>query len=402
MSVKDKNIIIGVSGGIAAYKIPLLVRLLKKAGANVQVLMTPAAHDFVTPVTLATLSGRPVLTEFVKDNTGSWHNHVSLGMWADLMVFAPVTANTLAKMANGQADNFLLAVYMSAKCPVMIAPAMDLDMYAHPATKANLDKLQSYGYHIIPATKGELASGLTGYGRMEEPENIFTRIQDFFAKKNDLAGKKVLVTAGPTYESIDPVRFIGNHSSGKMGIAIAEEAAERGAEVVLVLGPTHLQASHPNIRTVKVQNAAQMYEAVHKEFGNADITVMAAAVADFTPEQTAGQKIKKSGDVMTLKLKATKDILASLGQKKTKNQILIGFAMETENEKANALKKLRKKNLDFIVLNSLREKNAGFKHDTNRVTILTKSGDIIDYPLKTKKEVAADILDLVNEFQVAE
>ena len=400
MSVKDKNIIIGVSGGIAAYKIPLLVRLLKKAGANVQVLLTPAAHDFVTPVTLSTLSERPVLTEFKKDTTSSWNNHVSLGLWADLMVFSPVTANTLGKMATGQADNFLLAVYMSAKCPVMIAPAMDLDMYAHPATKANLDKLQSYGYDIIPATKGELASGLTGYGRMEEPENIFSRIQDFFTRKNDLADKKVLVTAGPTYESIDPVRFIGNHSSGKMGIAIAEEAAERGAEVVLVLGPTRLQASHPNIHTIRVQSAAQMYEAVHKEFDNADITIMAAAVADFTPEQIAGQKIKKSGDAMTLKLKATKDILASLGQKKSGNQILIGFAMETENEKANALKKLRKKNLDFIVLNSLREKNAGFKHDTNKVSILTKAGDIIDYPLKMKREVAGDIFDLVYELKV--
>ena len=395
MSVKDKNIIIGVSGGIAAYKIPLLVRMLKKAGANVQVLMTPAAHDFVTPVTLSTLSGRPVLTDFIKDDTGSWNNHVSLALWADLMVFAPVTANTLAKMAHGQADNFLLAVYMSGKCPVMIAPAMDLDMYAHPSTKANLEKLQSYGYDIIPATEGELASGLTGYGRMEEPENIFARINDFFKKKTDLTGKKVLVTAGPTYESIDPVRFIGNHSSGKMGIAIAEEATARGAEVVLVLGPTHLQATHPNIQTIKVQNAAQMYEAVHKEFDTADITVMAAAVADFTPEQTAAQKIKKTGDAMTLSLKATKDILASLGQKKNDNQILIGFAMETENEKANALKKLQKKNLDFIVLNSLREKNAGFKHDTNKVSILTKTGKVIDYPLKTKKAVAGDIFDLV-------
>ncbi len=395
MSVKDKNIIIGISGSIAAYKIPLLVRLLKKAGANVQIVMTPAAYDFVTPVTLSTLSGSPVLSEFIKDRTGSWNNHVSLALWADLMVFAPVTANTLAKMVTGQADNFLLAVYMSAKCPVMIAPAMDLDMYAHPATKANLDKLQSYGYHIIPATKGELASGLTGYGRMEEPEKIFKRINDYFAGKKDLTGKKVLVTAGPTYEAIDPVRFIGNHSSGKMGIAIAEEAAERGADVVLILGPTHLQANHPNIRTVKVQNAAQMYDAVHREFDNANITIMAAAVADFTPEQTAGQKIKKTGDTMNLKLKPTKDILASLGQKKSGNQILIGFAMETENEKDNALKKLRKKNLDFIVLNSLREKNAGFKHDTNKVSILTKNGDVIDYPLKTKKEVAKDIFDLI-------
>ena len=394
MSIKDKNIIIGVSGGIAAYKIPLLVRMLKKAGANVQILMTPAAHDFVTPVTLSTLSGRPVLTDFIKDDTGSWNNHVSLALWADLMVFAPVTANTLAKMAYGQVDNFLLAVYLSGKCPVMIAPAMDLDMYAHPATQANLEKLRSYGYNIIPATKGELASGLTGYGRMEEPENIFKHINDFFKKKSELIGKKVLVTAGPTYESIDPVRFIGNHSSGKMGIAIAKEAAARGAEVVLVLGPTHFHVNHPNIRTVKVQNAAQMYDAVNKEFNTADITIMAAAVADFTPEQTATEKIKKKGDVMTLTLKPTRDILASLGQKKSSNQILIGFAMETENEKANALKKLHKKNLDFIVLNSLREKNAGFKHDTNKVSILTKTGEVIDYPLKSKKEVAGDIFDL--------
>ncbi len=395
MSLKDKNIIIGVSGGIAAYKIPLLVRLLKKAGAQVQVLMTPAAHNFVTPVTLATLSGRPVITDFIKNKEGEWHNHVDLALWADVMIFAPVTANTLAKMAHGQADNFLLAVYLSAKCPVMIAPAMDLDMYAHPATKTNLQKLQSYGYNIIPATEGELASGLTGYGRMEEPEHIFAQIDAFFKKKSDLTGKKVLVTAGPTYESIDPVRFIGNHSSGKMGIAIAQEAAERGAEVVLVLGPTHLSTQQPNIQTLKVQNAAEMFQAVNREFDTADITIMAAAVADFTPEQTAIQKIKKSGKTMTLQLRATKDILASLGQKKSANQILVGFAMETENEKANALKKLHKKNLDFIVLNSLREKNAGFKHDTNKVSILTKAGEIIDFPLKTKKAVAGDIFDLI-------
>ncbi len=395
MSLKDKNIIIGVSGGIAAYKIPLLVRMLKKSGAQVQVLMTAAAHDFVTPVTLATLSERPVISDFVKNKEGEWHNHVALALWADLMIFAPVTANTLAKMAHGQADNFLLAVYLSAKCPVMIAPAMDLDMYAHPATKANLEKLQSYGYNIIPATKGLLASGLTGYGRMEEPEHIFAQIKDFFKKKSDLTGKKVLVTAGPTYESIDPVRFIGNHSSGKMGIAIAQEAAARGAEVILVLGPTHLSLQQPNIQTIKVQNAAEMFEAVNHEFDAADIIIMAAAVADFTPEQTATQKIKKSGKTMTLQLRATKDILASLGQKKSGDQILVGFAMETENEKANALKKLHQKNLDFIVLNSLREKNAGFKHDTNKVSILTQAGEIIDFPLKTKKAVAGDIFDLI-------
>jgi len=396
VSLKDKNIIIGVSGGIAAYKIPLLVRLLKKSGAQVQVLMTPAAHNFVTSVTLATLSGRPVITDFIKNKEGEWHNHVDLALWADVMIFAPVTANTLAKMAHGQTDNFLLAVYLSAKCPVMIAPAMDLDMYAHPATKANLHKLQSYGNYIIPATEGELASGLTGYGRMEEPEHIFAQINDFFKKKSNLSGKNVLITAGPTYESIDPVRFIGNHSSGKMGIALAQEAAERGAEVVLILGPTHLTVQQPNIQIVKVRNAAEMFQAVHQNFEMADITIMAAAVADFTPEQTAKQKIKKSGKAMTLQLRATKDILASLGQKKTDNQILVGFAMETENEKVNALKKLHKKNLDFIVLNSLREKNAGFKHDTNKVSILTKIGEIIDYPLKSKKAVAEDIFDLIT------
>jgi len=319
VSLKDKNIIIGVTGGIAAYKIPLLVRLLKKVGANVQVLMTPAAKDFVTPVTLSTLSGNPVVSDFIKNKEGEWHNHVDMALWADLMLFAPVTANTLAKMTTGQADNFLMAVYMSAKCPVMIAPAMDLDMYAHPATQHNLERLQAYGYHIIPATEGELASGLTGFGRMEEPENILAQIESFFKKKSSLAGKKVLITAGPTYESIDPVRFIGNHSSGKMGIAIAKAAAERGAEVVLVLGPTHLTARHPNIKTIAVKNAAEMYEAVHQNFYDTDVAVLAAAVADFTPEKTADHKIKKTGSALSIALKPTKDILASLGKIKTDN-----------------------------------------------------------------------------------
>ncbi len=397
MSLRDKNIVLGVSGGIAAYKIPMLVRMLKKAGANVQVIMTPAAHDFVTPVTLSTLSGRPVITDFIKNKEGEWHHHVNLALWADLMVFAPVTANTLSKMATGQAGNFLLAVYMSAKCPVMIAPAMDLDMYAHPATQNNLKTLASYGYEIIPATEGELASGLTGYGRMEEPENIFNRILAHFKKKSSLAGRKILVTAGPTYESIDPVRFIGNHSSGKMGIAIADEAAARGAKVVLVLGPTHLQATHQEIKTVRVQNAAQMYEAVHRYFKDTDVAVLAAAVADFTPEKTAPHKIKKHQATLSIPLKQTKDILASLGEIKTPSQILIGFAMETQNAKANALKKLKRKNLDFIVLNSINEKGAGFKHDTNKVSILTKNGDVYDYPLKSKKAVAADILDMAEK-----
>jgi len=396
VSLRGKNIIIGVSGGIAAYKIPFLVRLLKKAGAQVRVLMTPAAQDFVSPLTLSVLSGNPVLSDFVKNETGEWNNHVDLAGWADLMVFAPVTANTLGKMANGLADNLLLAVYLSAKSPVMIAPAMDLDMYAHPSTTANIEKLKSYGHHIIPATEGELASGLIGYGRMEEPENIFEQIRLFFEKKKSLSGKKVLITAGPTYEAIDPVRFIGNHSSGKMGIALAEEAAERGAKVVLVLGPTHLQASHPDIKSIRVQSASEMYEAVHRHFTETDIAILAAAVADFTPENTSAQKIKKSGKTMELRLKSTPDILASLGKIKKAEQILIGFAMETQNEVENARKKLKKKNLDFIVLNSLNEKNAGFKHDTNKVSLIFRNGNIKNFPLKSKKAVAADIFDEIQ------
>ncbi len=396
MSLQNKHIILGVTGGIAAYKTPLLVRLLKKAGAQVQVIMTPAAHDFVTPLTLSTLSEQPVLTEFVKaGKEGVWNHHVDLALWADLILIAPATANTLAKMAHGLADNLLLTVYMSAKCPVMIAPAMDLDMYNHPTTNENLNKLQSFGVHIIPATEGELASGLTGYGRMEEPENIFNTIRTFFEKKKSLAGKTVLITAGPTYEAIDPVRFIGNHSSGKMGIALAEEAAERGAQVFLILGPTHLRTSHPNIHTVRVQNAAEMYEATHRYFPQTDIAILAAAVADFTPEKKATHKIKKAGNTLSLKLKATKDILASLGKIKNDRQILAGFAMETQNEKENARKKLVKKNLDFIVLNSLNEKNAGFKHDTNKVSILTREGAVLDYDLKSKKAVAKDIFNLL-------
>jgi phosphopantothenoylcysteine decarboxylase/phosphopantothenate--cysteine ligase len=398
LSLRGKNIIIGITGGIAAYKIPFLVRILKKSGANVKVIMTPAARDFVSPVTLSVLSGNAVLSEFVKTgNEGVWNNHVALADWADLMVFAPVTANTLAKMASGQADNLLMAVYLSAKSPVMIAPAMDLDMYAHPATRQNIEKLKNFGYHIIPATEGELASGLTGYGRMEEPEKIAEIINNHFKKKQNLTGKTVLVTAGPTYEAIDPVRFIGNHSSGKMGIAIAEEAAQRGAKVILVLGPTHLSVSHPDIKVHKITSAQEMYNTVHSYFDRADITVMAAAVADFTPEKKSTEKIKKSGNKLQLSLQSTQDILASLGEKKSEKQILIGFAMETQNEKENAIKKLKKKNLDFIVLNSLREKNAGFKHDTNKVSILTRNGEILDFPLKSKKEVAADIFDLIEK-----
>lgn len=396
MSLKDKNIVIGISGGIAAYKIPLLVRLLVKAGAQIQIVMTEAAHQFVTPLTLSTLSGTPVLTDFISNKKeGTWNNHVDLALNADLILMAPATANTLSKMASGQADNLLLAVYMSAKCPVMIAPAMDLDMYAHRTTQENLERLKSFGHIIIPATKGELASGLVGFGRMEEPDQIFNIIVDFFEKKKSLNNKKVLVTAGPTYEPIDPVRFIGNHSSGKMGIALAEEAVERGADVVLILGPSPLQPVHPKIKTVRIKTAEEMYNAVHRYFQEMDITIMAAAVADFTPEKKTKHKIKKTSETLSLKLKKTKDVLASIGSIKKEKQLLVGFAMETENEKENARKKLLKKNLDFIVLNSLNKEKAGFKHDTNQVSILTKEGEVIDYALKTKKMVAKDVFDLI-------
>ncbi len=390
MPLQGKKIIIGISGGIAAYKIPLLIRLLKKNGAEVRVMMTPSAHDFVTPVTLATLSQNPVATDFIKNNGGQWNNHVEWGTWANLILIAPATANTLSKMAHGQADNFLLAVYLSARCPVYIAPAMDLDMYAHPSTLENIEKLKSFGNHIIPATIGELASGLTGAGRMEEPGKIFEIIQNHF-DKGPLKGKKVLVTAGPTYEAIDPVRFIGNHSSGKMGIAIAEQAAELGADVKLVLGPTDLRPANHNISIIPVISAEEMYQAVMKEFPSSDITIMSAAVADFTPRKKALHKIKKTGDTLNIELKRTKDILNELGKQKKEEQILIGFAMETQNEMENALQKLKKKNLDMIVLNSLNEKDAGFKHDTNKVTIINKDGNIKKFPLKTKKEVASDL-----------
>jgi len=398
MSLVGKKIIVGVTGGIAAYKIPSLIRLLIKAGAEVQVIATPKALEFVTPITLATLSKKPVISKFTKNESGEWHNHVAMAAWADLMIFAPVTANSLAKMALGLSDNFLTTVYLSAKCPVFIAPAMDLDMYAHPSTQNNIKKLQSFGHTIIPATEGELASGLTGFGRMEEPENIFNTIENFFKKKKTLLGKKVLITAGPTYEKIDPVRFIGNHSSGKMGMALAETAAELGATVELILGPTNLSATHPNIHTTRVISAEEMYLATHKHFDQTDIAILAAAVADFTPKTKADHKIKKTGNTLSLQLTATKDILASLGKIKKENQVLVGFAMETNNEIENASKKLHKKNLNFIVLNSLNEKNAGFKHNTNKVTIIDDQGSIIPFELKSKKEVAIDIFDKINTY----
>lgn len=391
--IQRKNILIGITGGIAAYKIPLLVRLLRKAGANVQVILTPAAKDFVTPLTLATLSGQPVHTGFFDAENGRWNSHVELGLWADLLLIAPATANTLAKMVYGIADNYLLTVCLSARCQVMAAPAMDLDMYRHPATRQNIEALKQRGIQIIAAGTGELASGLCGEGRMEEPEAIFDVIRQHFATRQRFAGKKVLVSAGPTHEAIDPVRFIGNYSSGRMGIALAESFARQGAEVDLVLGPTHLSTHHPAIRTHAVSSAQQMLDQCLFHFEQADITVMTAAVADFRPQTSASQKIKKTDAGLQLRLEPTVDILKTLGERKEDHQILIGFALETENGEANALKKLKSKNLDFVVLNMATEPGAGFGHNTNKISIIPKDGQIYHFPLKSKDEVAADILD---------
>jgi len=391
MSLKGKKILVGITGGIAAYKIPSLIRLLIKSGAEVQVVTTPSALHFVTPLVLSTLSNKPVYSKFSHDETGQWNSHVALASWADLMLFAPLTANTLAKMAHGQADNLLTAVYLSAKCPVVVAPAMDLDMYAHPTTTKNIQTLKSFGNHIIPATHGFLASGLEGYGRMETPEKIVKFLESYFLKKKILIDKHILITAGPTFEAIDPVRFIGNHSSGKMGLALAETAAEMGAKVNLILGPNHLNITHPNINVTAVTSAAEMYQATHKYFHKSQIAILSAAVADFTPKNISNHKIKKEDHSFSLELEATKDILASLGKIKSKKQILVGFAMETQNEFENAQKKLHKKNLDFIVLNSLNDKNAGFKHNTNKISIIDKDGSITNYKLKSKTEVAKDI-----------
>ena len=392
MCLNGKHILLGVTGGIAAYKCATLVRLLVKAGAEVRVIMTPTSKAFITPLTLATLSKNPIGVDFYNPENGDWNSHVSYGIWADLMVIAPATANSMAKMANGVADNLLLTSYLSAKCPVMVAPAMDLDMFAHPSTQKNLDILRSYGNHIIEPTAGELASHLVGKGRMEEPEKIIEALEAFFAQQNDLTDKKILITAGPTYEKIDPVRFIGNYSSGKMGYALAEECANRGAKVVLVSGPVNLQIHHPNISCIHVESAKEMYEAAKEAYEDADAGILCAAVADFTPVCTAEQKIKREKDDLMLQLKPTQDIAASLGALKKDRQLLVGFALETNDETAHAQDKLQRKNFDFIVLNSLNDKGAGFRVDTNKITIIDREG-ATPYPLKNKAEVATDIID---------
>ena len=393
--LENKKIVLGITGSIAAYKACILARLLIKKGAEVQVVMTPSAKEFITPLTLATLTQKPVVSEFFDRRDGSWHSHVSLGLWADAMLVAPASASTIGKMANGIADNMLVTTYLSMKSPVFVAPAMDLDMYAHPSTQANLQKLQSYGNHIIEPGTGFLASKLEGKGRMEEPEKIVEVLEQYFAKQQKLAGKKVLITAGPTYEKIDPVRFIGNYSSGKMGLALAEVCAEQGAEVTLICGPVMLQTSHPNIKRIDVESAQQMYEAATKHFPKTDIAILCAAVADFTPKTTADKKIKRKGDDLTIKLQPTQDIAAALGAQKKKKQVLVGFALETDNELKNAKDKMERKNLDLIVLNSLQDKGAGFRVDTNKVTIIDRHSGLTAYDTKTKREVAEDIVECI-------
>jgi phosphopantothenoylcysteine decarboxylase / phosphopantothenate---cysteine ligase len=400
MSVlSGKKILLGISGGIAAYKTANLVRLLIKAGAQVQVVMSPASLHFVTPLTLATLSKNPVYSTFFneEEGTGEWNNHVELGLWADFMLIAPATANTLSKMANGNCDNLLIATYLSAKCPVYFAPAMDLDMYKHPSTLDSFQKLKSFSNIMIPAESGELASGLVGEGRMAEPENIVAFLENDIVSKLPLKGKKILITAGPTYEAIDPVRFIGNHSSGKMGFDIANEAANLGAEVILVSGPTHLNVKNTSINLVRVTSAQDMYEACHVYYNNVDVAIAAAAVADYRPKNIANQKIKKNETTFSIELEKTKDILASLGELK-KDQFLIGFALETENEIEHAKQKIQKKNLDLIVLNSLNDKGAGFGQPTNKVTFISKEFEIEPKELKSKEEVAKDIINKVIQF----
>lgn len=389
--LKGKKIVIGVTGSIAAYKAAILVRLLVKQGAEVQVVMTPSSREFITPLTLSTLSGRPVLCDFFNSGSGEWHSHVELGLWADAMIIAPATAATIGKMAGGIADNLLVTTYLSMKAPVFVAPAMDLDMFAHPSTQHNLQVLRSYGNHIIEPAAGELASHLCGKGRMEEPENIVAALKDFFLAGNSLAGKRILITAGPTYEKIDPVRFIGNYSSGKMGFALAAECAARGADVTLVAGPVSLKTPHAAITRVDVESAEEMYKAATEAFPSCDAAILCAAVADYRPATRADKKIKRTGEGMTIELEANKDIAAALGTQKSAEQRLVGFALETNDGETNAREKLAKKNLDFIVLNSLADKGAGFAYDTNKVSIISNEG-VTEYPLKSKLEVARDII----------
>lgn len=398
MSLQGKHIVLGITGSIAAYKSAILTRLLIKKGADVQIVITPAGREFITPVTLSALSGRPVISEFFATGDGTWHSHVDLGLWADLMVVAPATASTIGKMAHGIADNMLITTYLSMKAPVFVAPAMDLDMFRHVTTSRNLELLKQDGVQVIEPTEGELASHLEGKGRMEEPEQIVAILEAFFSAQRELAKKKILITAGPTYERIDPVRFIGNFSSGKMGFALAEECAARGASVLLISGPTSLTAHHPNIRRIDVESAQQMHDAAVSAFPEMDAAILSAAVADYRPLQTRPEKMKRDGqEQISLTLTSNPDIAASLGAMKQPGQTMIGFALETHDEEANALKKMEKKNFDFIVLNSLQDRGAGFGHDTNKVTILARDGEKRSFGLKTKKEVAKDIVDIAFE-----
>ena len=392
--LKGKHIILGITGSIAAYKAAYIIRSLVKKGAEVQVVITPAGKEFITPITLSALSSKPVISEFFSNRDGSWNSHVDLGLWADAMLVAPATASTIGKMANGIADNMLITTYLSCKAPVFVAPAMDLDMFAHPSTQQNLDRLRSFGNHIIEPAEGELASHLVGKGRMEEPDKIITVLEAFFASQTVLEKKKIVITAGPTYEKIDPVRFIGNYSSGKMGFALAEACAQQGAEVTLIAGPVSLTTTHPNIQRIDVESAEEMYQAAMTAFPEADAGILCAAVADYRPEIQADEKIKReSKGEMMLHLVPNKDIAASLGAIKREGQVLVGFALETNNEATNAESKLKRKNLDFIVLNSLRDAGAGFRCDTNKISIIDRQGETTGYPLKSKQGVAVDIVN---------
>lgn len=391
--LQGKKIVLGITGSIAAYKAAYLIRGLVKKGAEVQVVITPAGKEFITPITLSALTSKPVISEFFSNRDGTWNSHVDLGLWADAMVIAPATASTIGKMANGIADNMLITTYLSMKAPVFVAPAMDLDMFAHPATQRNLDTLRAYGNHIIEPGEGELASHLVGKGRMEEPDKIIRVLEEFFASTGTLAGKKIMITAGPTYEKIDPVRFIGNYSSGKMGFAIAEACAAQGAEVTLIAGPVSLATRQPNIRRIDVESAGEMYQAAMTVFPETDAAILCAAVADYRPARQATEKIKReSEEDIRLQLIPNKDIAASLGAVKQSGQVLVGFALETHNAQTYAAEKLKKKNLDFIVLNSLEDAGAGFRCDTNKITILDNAGGVLAYPLKSKQAVAEDIV----------